>query len=299
MDDKINKSEWEFFRAALKDEARTVIWKVGADVDPESLLKSVMPDLEALAPREEGAEDRSDEEIWEQIRAVLLKAAYATRPHCIRCGECCRAGSPTLVAADAELFVKEILTPRDVFTIREGETVYSSRTGELDPSERELVKLKEKPGATVCTFYEDESRRCVIYDDRPTQCRIQECWNPDKYREIEGRPALSREALLAGTGEFWEAIAHHSERCSFDAFRRAMAKLEATRGQTAQEVLELIVYDQHAREFISDRYQLDSESLDFFFGRPLSRIVELYGLTVKQQSDGTCLLTMTDTTAGS
>jgi hypothetical protein len=117
-----NKAEVDFFLTALKEEARTMIYEVGASVEPKALVDSVLEDLQALAPREN--DDRSEEEVWNQIRRLLLKAAYATRPHCIRCGTCCTKGSPTLLAEDMELFVKDILRPEHVTTIRLGEPAY-------------------------------------------------------------------------------------------------------------------------------------------------------------------------------
>ncbi len=51
-----NKAEADFFIVALKEEARTVLWKVGSSTDPETLLKGVMEELQALARRDDGTD---------------------------------------------------------------------------------------------------------------------------------------------------------------------------------------------------------------------------------------------------
>ncbi len=117
-------AEKDFFMVTLKEEARTAIWQVGSNVDPETLITSVLEDLEALAPLHDGEDTRNDEAIWNQIRERLIKAAYTTRPYCIRCGQCCSTGSPTLLAEDLDLFRKDVLKPAQVITIRKGEPVY-------------------------------------------------------------------------------------------------------------------------------------------------------------------------------
>ena len=143
---KHNQAETDFFIVALKEEARTAIWQVGSSTDPDTLIESVIEEIEALAPRPDGQEDRSDEEIRRQIGECLVKAAYATRPYCIRCGTCCTKGSPTLSINDLELFTRDIVRPSDVLTIRKGELARAAGSDELERTEKELVKIREVPG---------------------------------------------------------------------------------------------------------------------------------------------------------
>ena len=37
---------------------------------------------------------------WEGLARRVEKAAYATRPYCLKCGTCCRKGSPSLYQED-------------------------------------------------------------------------------------------------------------------------------------------------------------------------------------------------------
>ncbi|MBI5568842.1 MAG: YkgJ family cysteine cluster protein [Desulfomonile tiedjei] len=289
-----NKAELDFFVTAIKEEARTVIWKVGSNADPQALVKSVLEDLEALAPRDDGSDRRSEEEIWTQVRERLLKAAYATRPHCIRCGTCCTTGSPTLVVQDLDLIARDLFKPQQLTTIRKGEMTYSVRTEKPEPAVRELIKVREKPGTRTCIFYDTWAKNCSIYESRPYQCRQQECWNPESIDTIGEAEPLDREALLRSVGPLWDVICRHEERCSHAELGRIMARLGATSGQTVEDVMELLRFDHHVRHFITEKLDLDPDAMDFFFGPPLSKTVELYGLQVEEQPDGSFLLTMVE-----
>ncbi|HMK34319.1 MAG TPA: YkgJ family cysteine cluster protein [Desulfomonilaceae bacterium] len=287
-----NKAEVDFFFTALKEEARSILREVGSSADPHALVTGVLADLQALAPHDN--DERSEEEVWTQIRQRLLAAAYATRPHCIRCGTCCTKGSPTLHREDIELFTRNILRPVHVMTIREGEPAYSGRTEKVEPAAGEMIKIREKPETKTCIFFETGDKSCSIYESRPAQCKFQECWNADNAGAIAGREWLSRKNLLEETGSFWEIVTQHEERCSYSEFSRAMARLAATRGQTVQEIVDLLGYDHYVREFVAEKFELDPETMSFFFGRPLSENLRLYGLKLEPQPDGSFMLSPAD-----
>jgi Fe-S-cluster containining protein len=284
-----NKAEVDFFLTALKEEARTIIYDVGSSVEPQALVDGVLEDLQALALREN--DDRTEEEVWIQIRERLLKAAYATRPHCIRCGTCCAKGSPTLLAEDIALFVKDTIKPSHVTTIRLNEPAYSNRTEKAEPATREMIKIREKSGTRTCVFYEDLAKTCSIYESRPAQCKAQECWNPENAESLEEQLWLARRDLLEQTDSLWDIVQRHEERCSHSEFSRVMTRLAATKGQTVDEVLDFLGYDHHVREFVAEKFQLDLETMDFFFGRPLSDYLALYNLKLEQLPDGSFMLT--------
>ncbi|MFH1112463.1 MAG: YkgJ family cysteine cluster protein [Pseudomonadota bacterium] len=290
MDKPYNRAEADFFITALKEEARDILWKVGSNAAPREIIDGILPELEALAPGPEGEDKRTDEEVWKQVRERLLKAAYATRPHCIRCGTCCREGSPTLTKEDLSLFSQDVVKPEQVFTIRKAEIVYDNRTGQSWPTEEEIVKIREAPDKRTCVFYEEGGKTCAIYEFRPQQCRRQECWNPEASTADSGTP-LTRQDLFGSVKDLWAVIQRHEERCSHAELSRAMAKLGATNGRTVEEVLEVLRYDDHVRTFIAERLGLPSGTVEVFFGRPLRDVIEAYGLKVKEQPDGSFLLT--------
>lgn len=284
-----NTAELNFFFTALKEEARTVIGKVGSNADPQTLVDSVLEDLEALAPKDN--DTRTEEEIWKQVRERLLQAAYATRAYCIRCGNCCNLGSATLESEDIELFKKDIIKPAHVITIRQGEPV--SEKGQIAPAKKEMIKIKEVPDSKSCVFYEKNGSSCGIYENRPKQCKLQECWNPERTEDQE-KDWLDRRALLPATGPLWDIIQRHENKCSYEEFNRSMAKMGATKGQTVEELLELLRYDHYVREFVQEHFNLGPDTLSFFLGRPLKDSLHLYGLRLEEQADGCFFLAPTE-----
>ena len=68
----------------------------------------------------------------------------AVAESCIRCGECCQLGSPTLLTHDLPLFQQEILTWNDVYTLRPGEQV-TTRDGQVEALPEERLKVRESP----------------------------------------------------------------------------------------------------------------------------------------------------------
>ena len=289
MENDLNRAEWSFFVTTLKEEARDVLWKVGSSVAPETLVKSVMKQLEALGPKPEAEESRSQEEIWKQVKEVLLKAAYDTRPYCIKCGECCSKGSPTLTLDDLSLLRKGKIGPNDVFTIRTGEVVSDNRDESTLKNQEERIKIRETADDKTCIFYQKWNRECSIYDDRPAQCRLQECWDP-KPEAFSDLSPLTRYDLLQDTGDIWQIIQRHDERCSHEDFSREISRLGATKGQTVEKILELLSFDHHVREFVTQELRIDGQTLELLFGRPLSDSLHYYGLEIEEQNDGTFIL---------
>ncbi len=290
MDNRFNKAELQFFMTALKEEARAVLREVGSTTDSETLVRGILGELEALAPQSDGQDNRSDEEIWILVRELLLKAAYATRPYCIRCGTCCTKGSPTLLEDDMELFRRDVLKPGQVITIRVGEPTYSSETEEVAPTRDELIKIREVPGSKTCIFYEKSGSTCSIYDSRPVQCRNQECWNTAAAEKTVCVKPIGRRHLLEAIPSLWEIVQRHEERCSYSEFTRAMTRLGATKGQTVGEVIDVLGFDNHVREFITERFGFDAETMDFLLGSSLREAIAQYGLVLEEEPDGSFLL---------
>jgi Fe-S-cluster containining protein len=290
----MEKENRKFFIVALKEEARKVLWDVNSSADADQLVESALADLEALAPREEGVETRSEEEIWTQVRRRLLKAAYETRPYCVRCGQCCQVGSPTLVDADRELFVKDVLKPEDLYTIRKGELVRTLEDEDPATLDSEMIKIKEKPDSSTCIFFEKNGNICSIYDSRPSQCRSQECWNPESGLEAARMNRLSREVILKPVDALWKIVERHDQKCSYDELNRVVSRLRATKGQTVNDLLDLLTYDDHVRDFVTQNFGLERSTLDFFFGRPLQESLAIFGLKVIEGEDGAKTLTVAD-----
>ena len=214
---------------------------------------------------------------WEDLTQRLIRAAYRTRPHCIRCGQCCSSGSPALLAGEAEAVRPGGIFHHKAYTIRAGEPVVDNLAGGVALALHELIKPLDPGG--VCFFY-DQGKGCRVYDDRPAQCRALACWEePGGATEFEG-PFLDRAAALEGQGLKLDYAAAHQARCpSSRIVELARAALQDDKSAlTGLE--EMIAFDLHTRLFAKDKGHLEEDELDLVLGRPVAVILKPLGLEV-------------------
>ena len=206
------------------------------------------------------------------------------RDHCIRCGTCCSKGGPTLHLEDLELFHRSVLKPAHVYTLRSGETVYHNILERLVPLDHELIKIKEVPGGRSCMFYDPGRNRCSIYDNRPVQCRALACWDTRELELVFTRPKLSRNSFLPPGIPILDIIEAHDRRCHPGRVIRLAKQLSHSHDEEiVRAIIDTVQYDAAMRPFMSERLGLDPSELDFFFGRPLSLILEACGLRIVER----------------
>jgi Fe-S-cluster containining protein len=210
---------------------------------------------------------------------------------CERCGECCVNGSPTLHLSDFKLFKENIVTLTDVYTLRKGELVYDNIGEDLDYLKEEMMKIKERPGAKTCIFYDPENRDCQIYETRPLQCVYFECWNPKKFLETLSEDKLSRGDLFNMVPVIREFVETHEERCSYKKLEELFEKTQEGSDDAAEEILGILEYDTAIRPFIVEKLNVPAESTDLIFGRPLIDTIKMFGYKVEKDDEGNyCLL---------
>ena len=213
------------------------------------------------------------------------------RDHCIRCGECCLKGSPTLQVEDLNLVKKGLIGKKDLYTIRKGEWVQDNIKEGLVVTKRELLKVRERKGESGgCIFYDDPSKACTIYKHRPLQCAALKCWDTTEFMEIfQGPKLMRREAIedqvLLGLME------EHERKCAYALLERLVGEIESKGEEAVQQILDLLKFDYHLRPFVSEKLGVNMEEMDFFFGRPLMETITMFGLKVVQDPDGSFTLT--------
>jgi len=213
---------------------------------------------------------------------AMIRAAKAewqeVQDTCLRCGECCEKSSPTLMAADMHLFQDNILHWTEVYTLRRGEKGVSPRTGEVAPITEERLKLKEHSGTKHCLYYARDPNRCLIYDQRPQQCRDQLC----NLSEAERPPAesgfLTREALFGQHPELWALISAHEQRCAIDRLEAALQDFTDNNSPASEALFDMLHFDHYLRQMLLQDWEIPSAALDFLLGRPLTQIIRQFGL---------------------
>ncbi|MGC9029159.1 MAG: YkgJ family cysteine cluster protein [Desulfomonilaceae bacterium] len=287
MIDKNERQEWDFFSTTLIEEARTAIWQTRARIEPRDLIERVKAELQEIAHAQQ-SED-SDQLVWDRVRQALVSAAYQTRPYCLRCGTCCKEDTPTLVRDDMGLLRQEILRPEHLYTIREGEIAFNPFEDKAAPLSHEIIKVRSVSGTRRCIFFRGLDGLCSIYENRPLQCRLQECWNPERMAELPSE-YIAREDIFRQVQPLWDIISAHEERCSFEKWSEALERLEASRGHNVEEVLELLRYDHGARQFLMETFSMASEVVDLILGKPLKDFLSFWGLELVETSDGGFML---------
>lgn len=201
---------------------------------------------------------------------------------CIRCGTCCEKGGPAFHTDDKHLVQDGIITSRNLYTIRKGEPVYENVKGFLFPASSDIIKIKSRSQSSACVFFDAEHRRCTIYDHRPMECRVLECWNTRAIEEIYAADRLTREDLLADMADLRRLVSDHQERCDYAVITRYLGPIGGTPPKTLPTgILEMVGYDIHLRRLLVEKGNMDPDIMDFLFGKPLAETLQRYGVRVK------------------
>ena len=214
-----------------------------------------------------------------------------SRDHCIRCGECCLKGSPTLQAADLNLVKNALIGKEALFTIRNGELVKDNINEGLVITKIELVKVREREREGMgCIFYDDPGKACTIYEHRPMQCAALKCWDTTEFLEVFQGPKLRREQVTENQ-VLLGLMEEHDRRCSYALLEKLVGEIGSKGEEAVEEILDLLRFDYLLRPFVADKLGLNPEEMDFFFGRPLTETITMFGLQVVQEPDGSFILT--------
>jgi Fe-S-cluster containining protein len=216
------------------------------------------------------------------------------RTDCIRCGECCTGGGPTLLKEDLSLFISGVLSYDNTYTIREGELVRSYGDGEPYESFMELVKVKGKNKGKVCIFYEGEGT-CRIYENRPSQCRAYKCWSPESPQGLEEN-RLDRGELFNSSNLLLDIIDKHEQKCPYKRLSDAIERLSQGEENAVEDIIDMLQYDTYARPFLEERLSIPAAAMDLILGRPLIETINEFGFKVIRDGDEYILLPIKDYT---
>jgi len=226
---------------------------------------------------------------WKRLIAAAKEVLWAGWETCVRCGECCELSSPTLLAPDLALFQQEVLTWNEVYALRPGEKV-STREGQTNTLAEERLKIREVPGSRQCYFYLAATQSCRIYEQRPKQCRRQQCWGEEAAAPDPGE-LLTREALLSKVPEVWELVQAHEERCSLGRVLQALQGLETDPDAAGEALFDALHFDHYLRQMLREEWELSPAATEFILGRPLPQFLKDHGINAALTPDGTFRLT--------
>jgi Fe-S-cluster containining protein len=212
------------------------------------------------------------------------------RTHCIRCGECCLASSPTLQMADVSLVYDGFIDRGNLYTIRLGELIRDNIHGELRVTDKEIIKIKEKENSLGCIHYNEKAKACTIYEYRPIQCKALACWDESEFMRVYARPKADRRDIIRDKIVLG-LMKEHDKRCSYMELDKFVRQIKKEGEEAVRKILEVLKFDHHIRTFTSKKLGIGFSEMDFLFGRPLIDTIKMFGLKVIKQPDGTFFLT--------
>lgn len=188
--------------------------------------------------------------------------------------------------SDRCLVEKGIVTRCHLVTLRTGEWVVDNVVGRLAPLEGEVVKIRGRSGQPACLFYEDASRSCGIYPNRPLECRVLKCWDTQAIERVYTEKRLRRRDLIAVHDGLWRLVQAHEHRCPAGAIPRLADALGTGKADAAaQELFDLLLYDEQMRRLVADKAGVDPRDMDFLFGRPASDLLRACGFVLQRNGD--------------
>jgi Fe-S-cluster containining protein len=177
---------------------------------------------------------------------------------------------------------------KDLYTIRKGEFAYDNVKGCLMPVDSDIIKIKGKDDTWTCIFFDDQSKECSIYNDRPLECRALKCWDTDELEKMYARHRLTRDDLISEVEGLWDLIKDHQERCDYEKIKKLIGDLDGPhQDRVRKKILEIIQYDAEIRKLVLEKGGLDPTMLEFIFGRPLTQTLPGYGIKIRQEGGKT------------
>lgn len=216
-----------------------------------------------------------------------------TKTACERCGTCCKKGGPALHYEDKTLLQQNFLNHEQLITIRKGEPILSLAAAKPEPARSEIVKIKGRGGKWTCIFFQEKTVRCAIYEHRPLECSLLQCWDTRDLEKVANRNLLCRYDIIEPDDPILPCIKNHEQQCSLENLVPLVSALHSdnSRHQAIADLTRLVHTDLAIRAQALAEFHLSLDLELFFFGRPLFKILHQFGIKMHEEND-TCSLTI-------
>lgn len=185
--------------------------------------------------------------------------------------------------ADQSLVESGILALRNLVTIRQGEPSYDNIAGKVVPAETDIIKIQAVgSGDAACMFLRQDAATCEIYENRPLECRVLECWDSRGITDSYRKDRLTRRHLLEKKTELWDLVQDHQDRCDYVQFGCWADDLKKGREteKSAGAMMSMMRYDFSLRRVMVESAGLDDRLLMFLLGRPVQDILGWFQLKI-------------------
>lgn len=208
------------------------------------------------------------------------------RTFCERCGTCCVKGGPALHKKDLRLFEEGVLSYGQVYTLRAGELVQEQIKGGLAPLAAEIVKIAGiADNRWACVVYDADDKACTIYEERPEECRIFNCWAPEDLEAMYEEDRVTRADIVPAGSALAELIAQHEAEVPYAELEPLAYAYQDGDDEAGQKLVDKIIWDAAFRSAFAEKTEATPEEMNFLFGRPLAKTVVQYNLEVVKDDD--------------
>ena len=194
---------------------------------------------------------------------------------------------------DVSLVKDGFIKKYDLYTIRPGELVRDNINVNLIITDKEIIKIKEKKDGKGCIFYDEKAKACTIYEYRPIQCKALACWDESEFMRVYAKPKVDRRDIIRDKIVLG-LMTEHDKRCSYSELDKCVRHIKKEGEEAVGKILEILKFDHHIRTFTSKKIGIGFTEMDFFFGRPLTDTITMFGLQVIREPDGSFFLTVLD-----
>ncbi len=212
-----------------------------------------------------------------------------TTSKCRRCGTCCRKGGPILHQEDVPLILSGHIHLEHLVTLRKGEMAYNPVADKIEPLAHEMIKVRGVEGRWSCHYFFAPDNSCAIYEHRPLECRLLQCWDTSSLAPVIGQNTISRQYLLKDDDPRSTFAKLHEQRCPWSRVWELLAAADDNTEDFHHSLRDLTAI---AREDISlrsravIRFGLSLKLELFLFGRPLFRLLNPFGINAYEDRDG-------------
>lgn len=196
--------------------------------------------------------------------------AHSGQRECVRCGNCCKSGGPAFHLQDRAIVEKKKIELQHLFTIREGEPVHENVRNKVSFATSDIIKIKGRDNTWSCLFFDEDRHQCLIYENRPAECRALKCWDTTDIENIYAIDYLTRKDLLQSVRGLWDLVKEHQQRCAYMPIYSLIKDTEQSKTRKkVSELNQIIAYDNQIRNLTVEKAGISPGITDFLFGRPL------------------------------
>jgi Fe-S-cluster containining protein len=233
------------------------------------------------------------EQNWKNRRKITTQDMTVVLPQkeCRRCGTCCLKGGPALHSEDLALLQGNFLHKEDLITIRKGEPLLSLSGENVHPAPAEFFKVKGRDAEWTCIFFDRRKASCRIYDRRPLECSLLQCWDTAALEKVAGKNLLNRFDIIAPHDPVMPFIEAQEIECPLSILGHLIESVtrEQVHPEAMAQLTNLANADLSIRSKAHEKFHFSLELELFYFGRPLFIILKQFGMMLRVEH-GTVIL---------